>query len=62
MDLPALRARAAALVAYHRRLRPTQTDSFPPFVDGEFRRLDTTTREIVQVIQDLNDRLTALGG
>ena len=62
MDLPALRAKAARLVGYQRRMRPSVPESFPPFVDGELRRLDTANRDVVEVIKDLNDRLTALGG
>ncbi len=60
--LAALRSRVAGLVAFQRRTRPANAESFPPFVDAELRRIDTNSREIVQVLQDLDARLTALGG
>lgn len=62
MDLPALRARIAKLNPYQRRTRPPNADSFPAFVEGELRRIDTSSREVVQALQDLSDRLTALEG
>jgi hypothetical protein len=62
MDLAALRDRVAKLVPYQRRLRPPNAESLPAHIDAELRRIDTSSRDIVQVLQDLNERLTVLGG
>ncbi|WP_066766054.1 hypothetical protein [Sphingobium sp. CCH11-B1] len=60
MDLSAVRTRIAKMVPYSRRVRPGAADSFPTFVESELKRLDTSSREVVQALQDLNDRLTAI--
>lgn len=60
MTISDMRAKVAALVPYARRIRPSQPDSFPPFMDGELRRIDTNSRDIVQVIKDLDARIAAL--
>jgi len=62
VDLPAIRSRIAKLIPYQRRVRPPIADSFPTFVESELRRVDTSSREVVQALQDLNDRITALEG
>lgn len=60
MDLSAVRSRIAKMVPYSRRVRPAAADSFPTFMEGELKRIDTSSREIVQALQDLSDRLTAI--
>lgn len=49
------------LVPFKRQLRPTTPESLPKFVDGELRRLDTSSREIVEALQSLDARLKAGG-
>lgn len=60
--LAAMRARAAALIPYRRNPRPVGPASFPPFVEQELQRAATATSSLVQVVKDLDERLTALGG
>ena len=60
MDLVALRQRVAKLVPFRARVQPSDPASFPPYVAAEFRKLDTTQRDIVQVLKDLDARLTDL--
>lgn len=57
-----MRGRVAALTSYTRRPRPALESSFPIYMDGELQRLDTGSSAIVQILKDLDARLTALGG
>ena len=49
------------LTPYKRQLRPATPESLPPFLDGELRRLDTSSREIVEALRSIDARLKAIG-
>lgn len=51
----------AKLTPYKRQLRPSTPESLPKFLDGELRRIDTSSREIVEALQALDARLKSLG-
>lgn len=50
----------AKLQPYRRQFRPASPESLPVFMDGELRRLGTSSREIVEAIQALEARIKAL--
>lgn len=49
------------LLPYRRQLRPAIPESLPTYLDGEFRRIDNSSRDVVQALQDLDERLKRLG-
>lgn len=52
----------AKLMPYVRQIRPTNPESLPGFLDGELRRIDNSSRDTVQALKELDQRLKALGG
>lgn len=56
----AVRDRLRKLISYRKQVRPPLPTSFPPYVDSELQRIDTTTRDIVAGLQALDPILEAL--
>lgn len=50
------------LLPYSRQLRPARPESLPAFLDGEMRKIETSSRSVVEAISALDARLKALGG
>jgi len=48
------------LLPYSRALRPVLPQSLPQFLDAELQKIAVATANIVQVIQDLDDRIAAV--
>ena len=49
------------LEPYTRRVRPNDPAGLASYMDEEFRRIETSSRDIVAAIKDLDSRLKSIG-